>query len=246
VVRLAANLTLLFTELPFVERYAAAAAAGFRAVECQYPYDHDPGLLAEAREAAGVEQVLLNAPQGPPELGGWGVAALPGRTAELRAGLARAARWARALHCPRVHVLAGVGPTDDAAYVEHLRIAVDVLGAEGLEVLVEPLNHHDVPGYHLTRPDHVAEVLAQVPGLRLQCDLYHLARSGYDPLAVLADALPSVGHVQVAGVPGRHEPDPAWVEGIAAAGWDGWVGCEYRPAAGTLEGLGWAAPWLQR
>ena len=243
-VRLAANLTLLFTELPFVERFAAAAAAGFTAVECQFPYDHDPDVLAAARQAAGVEQVLINAPAGPAALGGRGIAALAGQTAEVRAGLAEAARYAAALGSPRVHVMAGVGPTDDAAYVEHLRIAVDVLGSEGLEVLIEPLNHADVPGYHLTRPEHAAAVLDRVPGLRLQCDLYHLARTGLDPLGVLAAHLPRVGHVQVAGVPARHEPDPAWVVGAGDAGWHGWIGCEYVPAAGTVEGLGWAAPWL--
>jgi hydroxypyruvate isomerase len=246
VLGLAANVTLLFAELPFPQRWAAAAAAGFRAVECQYPYAHDHGELADARAAAGVAHVLLNAPAGPPELGGWGLAALPGHEAEVRAGLELAARYAGALGCGRVHVLAGAGPTDDATYVANLRVAVDVLGERGIEVVVEPLNHADVPGYHLTDPAHAAEVLAAVPGLRLQCDLYHLARSGHDALAVLRAFGERVGHVQVAGVPARHEPDPSVVHAVGAAGWDGWVGAEYRPAAGTLEGLGWAEPWLRR
>ncbi|MPY96107.1 MAG: TIM barrel protein [Acidimicrobiia bacterium] len=249
--RLAANLSLLFGELAPLDRPAAAAAAGFGGVEWQFPYDLDAGALAESVAGAGVEAVLVNTPRGPGDEAG--LAAVPGRADEFRAGLERARALAQGLGCPRVHVLAGVarGPEAVAAYVENLRWAADRLAEGGVTVCIEPLNQRDFPGYLLSGTTQALEVIDAVgrPNVTLQFDTYHLQILEGDLTTRLRSALALVGHVQVAGVPDRHEPDQGEVDHrwllaeLDAAGYGGWVGCEYRPAGGTLEGLGWAAPY---
>ena len=247
--RLAANLSLLFTELPPLERPAAAAACGFAGVEWQFPYDVDVGALADALAAAGVEPVLLTTPRGPG--GEPGLAGVVGRSEEFRDAVVRAVALAVRLRCPRIHLMAGLaeGPTAAATYVENLRWAADRLGEVGLVGCIEPLNRRDFPGYLLAGSRQALEVISAVgrENLRLQFDTYHLQILEGDLTMTLREARAHLGHVQVAGVPDRHEPDRGEVDhGVLRAalerlGWDGWVGCEYRPAAGTVAGLGWAA-----
>jgi hydroxypyruvate isomerase len=249
--RLAANLSLLFGELPALDRPAAAAAAGFGGVEWQFPYDVEAAALAEAVGAAGVAPVLINTPRGPG--GEPGLAAVPGRGLEFRAGVEAAVSLARRLGCGRVHVMAGVaqGPAAMASYVQNLRWAVGRLAEDDLVACIEPLNQRDFPGYLLSGTRQALRVIEAVdrPNIRLQFDTYHLQVQEGDLTTSFRALLPVIGHVQIAGAPDRHEPDRGEVDHgwllaeVDRCGYDGWVGCEYRPAAGTVAGLGWAAPY---
>ncbi|MCK2182875.1 2-oxo-tetronate isomerase [Halomonas getboli] len=258
--RLAANLSMLFTEHDFLDRFQAAADAGFHGVEYLFPYAHAPARLAEALEEAGVEQVLFNLPPGDWEAGERGLASLPGREAEFRDAVIEALRYAEHLGCPRVHAMAGLLPEglDDrardeareahhATYLENLRFAAGEAARTGRELLIEPINTRDMPGYFLSRQDQAVAVIEAVgaDNLRLQFDLYHCQIMEGDLIRHLERLLPHLGHVQIAGVPERHEPDvgevhyPAILERLEALGYGGWIGCEYRPAAATRDGLGW-------
>lgn len=262
--RFAANLSTMYGEHPFPERFAAAAADGFEAVECQFPYAWAAAELAARLADAGLEQVLLNAPPGDMAAGERGLACLPGRQADFRRGFVeQALPYAQALGCPRVHVMAGVMPpgAERAAlqdcFVENLAWAAAQAG--GVQLLVEPINARDMPGYFLNRQDHAHEIVAQVgaPNLAVQMDLYHCQIVEGDIATKLRRYLDPahptlVGHLQVAGVPDRHEPDegelayPYLFALLDEIGWRGWVGAEYRPRAGTREGLRWFAPWRRR
>jgi len=260
----AANLSLMYTELPFLERFAAAARDGFTAVEYLFPYAFEPAELAARLRGNGLRQVLFNAPPGGLEratmAGAWeqgarGTAALPGREAEFRAGVLEALRYAEALDCPRIHLMAGCVPEGAeraalrAGYVDNLRWAAEQAGRHGREVLIEPINPRDMPGYVLNRQDEAHALLDAVgsPHLKVQMDLYHCQIVEGDVAAKLRQYLPTgrVAHLQIAGVPERHEPDrgelhyPYLFGVIDALGYTGWIGCEYRPAAGTTAGLGW-------
>jgi hydroxypyruvate isomerase len=253
--RFAANLSMMYTEHPFIERFAAAAADGFRAVEYLFPYEVEAAALAAQLKQHGLQQVLFNAPPGDFAGGERGIAALPGREAEFRAGFERALDYADALGCPRVHVMAGLVPAGTtraslrAGYVANLAWAAQRAGSVGVSVLIEPINTRDIPGYLLNRQDDAHAVLAEVgsPHLKVQMDLYHCQIVEGDVAMKLRRYLPGggVGHLQVAGVPDRHEPDAGEVnfhylfDVIDALGFDGWIGCEYRPAAATSAGLGW-------
>jgi len=252
--RFAANLSTMFTDRPFAERIEAAAQAGFRAVECQFPYEVAAAELKARLEAAGVELVLLNTPPGDFAAGERGLAGLPGREADFEDGLARALAYAETLACPQIHVMAGVQPrgTGKEACLEvlraNLRRAAQACARAGRLALIEPINTRDIPGYLLNTPDEGGALIAALdqPSLRLQFDFYHaqimagdLARSFERHQAITA-------HVQVAGVPERHEPDrgevhyPYLFDLLDRRGYGGWVGCEYFPAAATEDGLGWA------
>ena len=253
--RYAANLSLLYTEVPFAERAALAAEDGFAAVEWQFPYAHDARALRARLDAAGVPLVLMNAPPGDWDGGERGLACLPGRESDFRRSLDAGLAYAQAMGCPRLHVMAGLLPagSERAAlqptYVENLRWACAQAAGSGVTLLVEPINLRDMPGYFLNRQDHAHEIVALVgsPRLQVQMDLYHCQIVEGDVACKLRQHLPSgrVGHLQVAGVPDRHEPDDGELDHrylfalIDALGWDGWVGCEYRPRAGTRAGLGW-------
>ena len=259
--RFAANISLMYTEWPFADRFAAAADDGFRAVECQFPYALPADALARRREAAGVDLVLLNAPPGPE--GARGIAALPGAQALFRASmLEQALPYAMALGCPCIHVMSGFLPAGrdraelQPTLIENLRWAAEQAAMAGITLLIEPLNGRDNPGYFLNRQDHAHQIVAAVgaPNLAVQFDLYHAQIVEGDLSAKLRRYLdPShltrVGHLQVASVPGRHEPDDgelAWehlFDLIDELGWTGWVGAEYRPRGGTREGLGWFRRW---
>jgi hydroxypyruvate isomerase len=242
--RLAANCSLLFTDRPFLDRLDAAAAHGFAAVEWQFAYDHEAATVARRLGDLGIRVALFNAPAGDFGAGDRGLAALPSRSDEFRDAIARAADHASALGCPCVHVMAGIDGDLDC-YVENLAWVSEVLAPAGAVVTIEPLNGRDVPGYTLQSPALAVQVCAAAgPGVRLQADLYHLRVLGEDPTAVFDAHLPLIRHVQIAGVPDRHEPesddDAALLAQLDALLYDGWVGCEYVPRTSTESGLAWA------
>ncbi len=262
--RFAANLSMLYNEHAFIDRFAAAAADGFQAVEFLFPYAHSAPELAQRLADHGLQQVLFNAPPGDWDGGERGTACLPGREAEFRAGVARALDYAEVLNCPRVHLMAGLAPagTERAAlqvtYEANLAWAAELAATAGREVLIEPINPRDIPGYFLNRQDaaHRTVQAVSAPNLKVQMDLYHCQIVEGDVAMKIRQYLPTgrVGHIQIAGVPMRHEPDLGELnhpylfdvidEVAAACGWPGWVGCEYRPARGavangTSDGLGW-------
>lgn len=251
--KLAANISMLFAEHAFLDRIAAAADAGFRAVECQYPYAHSADEFAKRLLTAKLEAVLINVPPGEGDTGR-GFAALPGRETEFMASLGRALDYARTIGCKRIHVLAGrIAATaqSEAAYIANLQRAAALAQADGVTLLIEPLNAHDNPGYFLRMTEQAVALLDRIAraNVTMQFDFYHCQISEGD-LARHAEALfGRYGHIQIAGVPDRHEPDrgeinyPFLLGLLDCLGYDGWVGCEYRPAAGTLAGLGWARSW---
>jgi len=252
--RFAANISTMFTERPFVERIEAAADAGFKAVECQFPYEASAGELEARLDRAGLDMVLLNTPAGDFAAGERGLAGLPGREAEFRAGLDRALEYASRLGCPQIHVMAGVRPEGVAreecrgTYKANLRIAADACGRAGKTAVIEPINTRDIPGYLLNTPAEAAAIIEELGAgdLKLQFDFYHVQIMRGDLARGFERHLPIIGHVQIAGVPERHEPDvgeinyPYLFELIDRLGYAGWVGCEYFPAARTEDGLGWA------
>lgn len=247
--RFAANLTMMFTERPFLERFEAAAAAGFRAVEFLFPYDWPAAEVRSALDAAGLELALFNAPPGDWEAGERGLAALPGREADFRAAFARALDYASVLRPARLHVMAGLaaGPAAREAYIASLARAAEAAG--GQRLTIEPINSRDMPGYHLATSDDAVGVLEAVwaGNLGLQLDLYHAQIMEGDLTRRIERLMPRIVHVQIAGVPERYEPDEGEVNYphlfalLDRLGYDGFVGCEYRPRGRTEEGLGWLA-----
>lgn len=254
--RFAANLSMLFGERPFLERFAAAAAAGFRGVEYLFPYEHAAADIRAALDDAGVEQVLFNLPPGDWAAGERGIAAIPGREADHRAGVEQALDYARALGCPRLHMMAGLVPEGadlaecETVYLGNLRHAAAEAERAGVTLLIEPINPVDMPGYFLTHQAQARRLLAAAGAerARVQLDLYHVQMTEGRLAAALDAQWPLLGHIQVAGVPGRHEPDaegevnwPWLFAQLDRRGYAGWVGCEYKPRAGTEAGLGWLA-----
>lgn len=257
--RFAANLSMLYPEHAFLDRFAAAARDGFEAVEYLFPYEHPPQELVARLREHGLRQVLFNGPPGNWADGERGLACLPGREEEFRRGIAEALRYAEALQCPRIHVMAGLVPEGveraevRPTYVANLRWAAREAAQQGVNLLLEPINTRDIPRFFLNRQDHAHELVAEIGALnvQVQMDLYHCQVVEGDVAMKIRQYLPTgrVGHFQIAGVPQRHEPDLGELnypylfdvidEVSAACGWDGWVGCEYRPKAGTSEGLGW-------
>jgi hydroxypyruvate isomerase len=251
--RFAANLTMMFTEVPFARRFAAAAAAGFDAVEFLFPYDHSPEDVAAWLKDSKLRNVLFNLPPGNWEAGERGIASLPGREAEFQAGVATALTYAKALGTPRLHVMAGLLPegADRNAclerYVDNLRYAARQLAQHGLTLLIEPINGRDMPGYLLQTQAEAHAVRERVgeANLKVQMDLYHAQIMGGDLSATLRRHIGHVGHIQVAGVPDRHEPDQGELNVkhlfglLDELGYEGWVGCEYRPLGTTQDGLQW-------
>jgi 2-dehydrotetronate isomerase len=255
--KLAANLSLMFTEVNFLDRFAAAAAAGFNGVEFLFPYDFAPAEIAARLKQHGLSQALFNLPPGDWASGERGMAALPGRESEFMAGLDHALEFAQATGCKQLHAMAGNWPAGAnwregaAVYVGNLRRAADRVAAHGITVLIEPLNKRDNPGYFLNTTVEAAAILNEVgrDNVKLQLDLYHCQITEGDLTIHIRNLAGSYAHVQIAGVPDRHEPDHGEVNFAYALsvldeiGYDGWVGCEYRPAAATSTGLGWAQRW---
>jgi hydroxypyruvate isomerase len=257
--RFAANLTMLYPEHAFLDRFAAAAADGFEAVEYLFPYEWPSARLASALAEHGLQQVLFNAAQGDFAAGERGIAALPGREDEFRSAIDRGLDYAAALACPRLHVMAGLALSPQsrssmrAVYLANLAWAAGRAAAAGVDILIEPINTRDIPGYFLNRQDEAHAIVADVgaPNLKVQMDLYHCQIVEGDVATKLRRYLPTgrVGHLQIAGVPERHEPDVGELhfaylfDVVDALAWDGWIGCEYRPAKGTSSGLGWLRAW---
>ena len=251
--RFAASLSMMFGEMAMAERFAAAAGAGFRGVEIQAPYEHDGAVLRALADGAGLEVVLINLPAGNAAAGERGLAGLPGRERDFEVALDQGLAMARTLGCSRVHAMAGVRPQGatvndcELVMVDNLRRACSM--APDITFLVEPINPRDMPGYLVTRQSQVRRIVEAVgaANCRIQFDFYHCQNAEGDLARHFEAQRPLIGHIQIADNPGRHEPGtgeigwPFLFDLIDASGWDGWVGCEYKPAGDTLAGLGWAA-----
>lgn len=246
--RFAANLSFLFTELPFLERFEAAARAGFKAVESTNVYEAPASEIGARLKANGLVMALLNTPAGNADAGERGLAALPGREKEFDAALVSALRYAEATECARIHVLAGLmhHGARRATYVANLARAART--AAGVDLLIEPINRRDIPGYFINRTHEARSVIHEVgaANLGLQFDLYHRQVEEGDVATALVEFAPLVRHYQIASPPDRGEPDagemnyPWLFQQIDASSFGGWIGCEYRPRAGTVAGLKWA------
>jgi hydroxypyruvate isomerase len=266
--RFAANLSMLYPEHPFLDRFEAAARDGFDGVEFLFPYEYEPAELVARLRANGLQQVLFNSFPGNWDGGERGLACVPGREQDFRDGVLRALRYAEALSCPRIHVMAGLMPAGQEraalrdTYLANMRWAAKAAAPAGVKLLVEPINMRDMPRFFVNRQDHAHELLGEIgaDNVQVQMDLYHCQIVEGDLAMKIRQYLPTgrVGHFQIAGVPQRHEPDLGELnypylfsvidEVSQACGWQGWVGCEYRPArgahpGGTSEGLEWLRRW---
>ncbi len=251
--RFAANLSMMFTEVDFLDRFDAAARAGFRGVEFLFPYDHPAGEIRRRLDGAGLTQALFNMPPGDWAKGERGMACLPGRQAEFREGVKRALDYAAALDCKLVHCMAGIVPagvasvTAGAVYAANLAWAAEQAHAAGVKLVIEPINHRDMPGYFLNTQAQGAAIVEAIgrDRLGLQFDVYHVQVTEGDITKRMEQFMPVIAHMQVADVPARNEPgtgEIGWKFVFArmdALGYQGWVGCEYRPAGATAAGLGW-------
>ncbi len=256
--RFCANLEFMFSEHPFMERFAAAAEAGFHAVEFHYPYNKDVDELVEYLGTHNLEQVLINAPKGDVE-GDHGLACNPDRQGEFEDSVGLAIDYAKAMGTGHVHVMAGKRPEGSSAdvllktYIDNIQFAARALGGHGIKALIEGVNSKfDVPGYFLDRPSDALAILRSIeePNLYLQFDFYHAQIMEGSLTGLFHNALPVTAHIQIADTPGRHEPGTGEInysyvfKMIDDAGWDGWVGCEYRPKGATLEGLAWMTSYV--
>ncbi len=247
--KLAANLTMLFTEYPFLERFDRAAAAGFRGVEFLFPYEEDPAVLGDTLQRNNLDLVLFNLPSGDWAAGDRGLAADPSRKQEFERGVDRAVEYAAVLRPPRINCLAGKTPDANASrdnLIANVRLAADALRATGTTLVVEPVNTHDVPGFALPTTQSALYLLASVErdNVGLQFDVYHAMRMGEDPLAFLRENGKTINHIQIADVPGRHQPGTGEIDFenlfsiIDNSGYHGWVSLEYIPEGPTEEGFG--------
>lgn len=257
--KLAANISTLFVEVAFLERFAAAARAGFRAVEYQYPYEWKAEDIAAAARDAGLEVVLHNMPPGDAQRGERGTACLTGREQRFRDDLERAIEYARAARCPNLHLMAGVVPAGaeravlHATYVANLKYAAKRLGGAGMRLLIEPLSERTVANCFLRSSAQAAQVLDEVAAgnALIQYDLFHMQIMEGNLAATLERLLARIGHIQLADVPGRNEPGTGEINfdfllrHIDRLGYSGWIGCEYNPQGDTVEGLKWAQPYLR-
>ena len=251
--RFAANLTMLFTEVSFLDRFERAARAGFETVEFLFPYAHPAREIRDRLDATGLQLVLHNLPAGDWDAGERGIACHPGRVDEFRDGVARAIDYAQVLGVPQLNCLAGKAPAGVNAatlrrtFVENLGYAAAQLGTAGLRLLIEPINPFDIPGFVLNRTDEAIAILDEVgaPNAFVQYDIYHAQRTEGELAATLHKHLPRIGHVQLADNPGRNEPGtgeinyPYLFAHLDRIGYQGWVGCEYKPAQSTEAGLDW-------
>jgi hydroxypyruvate isomerase len=251
--RFSANLSMLYTEFPFLERFEAAARDGFAGVEYVGPYDHAPGAIADLLKRHGLKQVLFNLPAGDWAGGERGIGCLPDRREEFRQGVETALAYAEALACPQVNCLAGIAPTGverrelEDVLVENLRHAAPLFARAGVKLLIEPINFYDIPGFLLNTSADGERILERVgsDNLYIQYDFYHMQRMQGELLATFRRLQSRIAHVQIADNPGRHEPGTGEIDyrfvfaELARAGYDGWIGAEYKPRAGTSAGLGW-------
>jgi hydroxypyruvate isomerase len=253
--KFAANLTMMFNEVAFPQRFAAAAAAGFKAVEFLFPYDHPAQEVASWLKEHHLENVLFNLPPGDWAGGERGIAALPGREEEFRAGVARGIEYALALGTKRVHMMAGLIPSGADlgelrdVYLDNLRYAAREMGKHGITLLIEPINGRDMPNYflHSQAEGHALREASGEANVKVQMDFYHAQIVEGDLAKTFAKYFDGIGHVQIASVPDRNEPDdgevnyPYLFRLLDKLGYEGWIGCEYRPRGKTEDGLGWLA-----
>jgi len=253
----AANLSFMYSEHAFLDRFGAAAADGFRGVEFLFPYDFAADDIAARLRDHRLTQALFNLPPGNVDAGERGLAALPGREGEFRRALDLALSYAEVIGNKRLHAMAGIlKPTDDRArfrdvYLGNLAVAAREAASLGITIVIEPINTRDVPGYFLNRQDDAHAIVAEVgaPNLKVQMDLYHCQIVEGDVAMKIRKYLHNVGHMQIAGVPERHEPDvgevyyPYLFHLLDELGYSGWIGCEYRPRNATRDGLGWFTPY---
>ena len=255
--RFAANLSMMFNEHAFLDRFAAAAKCGFKGVEFLFPYEFPVDEVASALKGAGLTQALFNLPPGNWAAGERGMACLPGRERELMTGLEKALVYAEALNCKTVHLMAGIAPKDvseerlEATFAANLKAAAKLCAAQRITVVIEPINRRDMPGYFLSWQEQARRIIQRSGELnaKVQMDFYHCQIMEGDLTRRLEGQISQVGHVQVASVPDRHEPSdgevnfPHMFAALDRVGYAGWVGCEYRPRGRTEDGLGWAAPY---
>ena len=254
----AANLTMMFNEVDFLDRFSAAASAGFRGVEYLFPYDYEPAQLADELKRHGLKQVLHNLPAGDWGAGERGIACHPDRVGEFQEGVGKAIEYATALNCPQVNCLAGIAPEgvtpEDAAatLVKNLAFAAEQLKGAGITLLIEPINTIDIPGFVLNYPEQARDLIERVgsDNLFLQHDLYHMQIMQGDLARNIEGNQDIIRHIQIADNPGRHEPGTGEINYgylfnyLDDLGYDGWIGCEYVPATTTNEGLNWIEPYL--
>ena len=257
--KFSANLAMLFGEVDFLARFERASRVGFKAVEYMFPYEWRKEQLAEQLDKYGLEQVLHNLPPGNWSGGERGIACLPGREGEFQESVGLAVEYAKAFKCPRLNCLVGIAPKGVSAekirrtLVDNLRFAATALEKEGIRLLVEPLNDRDVPGFYLVHTRDALQLFGEVnhPNLRLQYDIYHMQIMEGNLTRTIIDNLAHIAHMQLADNPGRHEPGTGEINYtnlfrfIDEAGYDGWLGCEYKPAGVTEDGLEWVKPYLK-
>lgn len=256
--RFSANLSMLYAEHAFLERFAAAAADGFEAVEYLGPYDESPEDVARALSESKLTQALFNLPSGDWAGGERGIGGLPGREVEFREGVSQAIRYAEALECRQVNCLAGIAPDGreaehEAVLVENLKHAADRLGEAGIRLLLEPVNRRDIPGFLVSRTEQALQIMEAVgsDNLWLQYDFYHMQIMQGDLVPTFERLMDRIAHVQIADNPGRHEPGTGEIaydfvlRRLDELGYAGFVGCEYKPSAATSAGLGWIKPWMK-
>ena len=253
--KFSANLGFLFAELPFLDRFAAAARAGFKGVEYASPYEHGARDIARRLADHGLTQALFNLPAGNREAGESGIAILPGREAEFRDGVSRAFDYAGELGCARLNCLAGIAPPGadrralEETFAANLAFAAEAARGRGVKLLIEPISLYEMPGFFLNRSDEALRLIERVASdnLYLQADIYHMQIMEGDLARRLEAAMPKIAHIQVADNPGRHEPGSGEIDYafllplIDRLGYEGWVGCEYRPLTTTEAGLAWMA-----
>jgi hydroxypyruvate isomerase len=253
--KLAANLTMLYNELDFLDRFDAAAQSGFKGVEFLFPYAYPKDALVERLSRNRLTQVLHNLPAGDWAGGDRGIACQPSRISEFRDSVGQAIDYARALGCRQMNCLAGIAPPGvdpervRATFVENLRSAAGELARAGIRLLIEPINVYDIPGFYLNHTRQALDIIADVgsPNLFVQYDIYHMQRMEGELANTIKASLPKIAHMQLADNPGRNEPGTGEInyrflfEFIDALGYEGWIGCEYKPRGSTLDGLGWRA-----
>ena len=258
--RFAANLTMMFNEVDFLERFDAAAEAGFTGVEYLFPYDYEAEQLTERLERNHLTQVLHNLPAGDWDAGDRGIACLPDRVGEFQDGVGTAIEYATALGCEQVNCLAGIAPEGAGVdvlretFISNLKFAAKELGEKGISLLIEPINTRDIPGFYLRHTTQAHDVIYEVRSrnLWLQYDVYHMQIMEGDLTQTLDANLGIIRHVQIADNPGRHEPGtgeisyPFLFDSLDKMGYQGWVGCEYRPLTTTEAGLQWVQPYLRQ
>ncbi len=258
--KFAANLSFLYQEIPFLDRFEAAAQDGFKGVEYLFPYEFEPAEIKKRLDDNGLTQALFNLSAGVFEKGERGLASLTGREAEFQTSLDQAIEYANALGCSRLHVMAGLRDTTIAAetqlavYRNNLRTAAAAFAESGITALIEPINIQDMPGYFLDSTGMAAKLIEEInhPNLRLQFDIYHVQRTDGDIVRQYKKFAPLIQHIQIANPPNRYEPDngeinyPYIFDLLEAEGYKGWIGCEYKPSSTTRETLGWAQKFLNK